>query len=375
MLRRPAVRPSDTIASSVAERELRRRGRLLAGALVALGPLEQRLEREHGVVDPACRSPSLAKRSGHGRDRAVPRARRRRSRPTRSASRRSPSRQPAHRVRAGDRVVAGVLVVVDEHLVGLAVLAPPGRRRVARRRAARPRARTQARHGARRRTPSGARSARRRGCPTRRRSSASRPRRARRAPRGRRARPGGRVSNRQSGIGSRSIRHSSGRSTSARREFHGMELDGRHLHRPDHVGELGHAQLVGVPARREVDPHGLAPTAARPTAAASGGPCRRRRRGGSGAACTAARAARGRCRRRPRGSSARDRASSRRARRSTRAPGSRSGPRGRPPRGRPTRCDQRSPRGLHFGCVGHQPQRPVGGRFLITVGARTRRSR
>ena len=81
-----------------------------------------------------------------------------------------------------------------------------------------------------------ARCARRRACPCRPRSSASRRRRARRAPRGRRGRPGARVSSGQSGIGSRSIRHSSGFSVSARREFHGMELDRRHLHRPDHVG-------------------------------------------------------------------------------------------------------------------------------------------
>src|SRR5450755_1838312 len=39
---------------------------------------------------------------------------------------------PADRVRAGDRVVAGVLVVVDKHLVELAVLAPPGRGRLSR---------------------------------------------------------------------------------------------------------------------------------------------------------------------------------------------------------------------------------------------------
>jgi len=40
----------------------------------------------------------------------------------------------------------------------------------------------------------------------------------------------------------------------------GMELHGRHLHRPDHRRELGDAQLVGsaVPAR-EVQPHGLQP--------------------------------------------------------------------------------------------------------------------
>ena len=39
-----------------------------------------------------------------------------------------------------------------------------------------------------------------------------------------------------------------------------VELDGRHLHRPDHLGQLGHAQLVGVlPVAGEVDAHGLEP--------------------------------------------------------------------------------------------------------------------
>ena len=39
-----------------------------------------------------------------------------------------------------------------------------------------------------------------------------------------------------------------------------VELDRRHLHRPDHLGQLGDAQLVGVQAvAREVDAHGLQP--------------------------------------------------------------------------------------------------------------------
>ena len=40
----------------------------------------------------------------------------------------------------------------------------------------------------------------------------------------------------------------------------GVELDGRHLHRPDHRAQLGDAELVGgaVPAR-EVQLHGLDP--------------------------------------------------------------------------------------------------------------------
>ena len=39
-----------------------------------------------------------------------------------------------------------------------------------------------------------------------------------------------------------------------------MELDGGHLDRPDHGGQFGHAQLVGVPAvAGEVHPHRLQP--------------------------------------------------------------------------------------------------------------------
>ena len=39
-----------------------------------------------------------------------------------------------------------------------------------------------------------------------------------------------------------------------------MELDGRHLHRPDHLGELGHAQLVGVlSVSGEMQTHGAEP--------------------------------------------------------------------------------------------------------------------
>ncbi|MEZ5218620.1 MAG: hypothetical protein R2715_19010 [Ilumatobacteraceae bacterium] len=39
-----------------------------------------------------------------------------------------------------------------------------------------------------------------------------------------------------------------------------MELDRRHLHRPDHVGEFGHTELVGVLAvPGKVEPDGLDP--------------------------------------------------------------------------------------------------------------------
>jgi hypothetical protein len=39
-----------------------------------------------------------------------------------------------------------------------------------------------------------------------------------------------------------------------------MELDRRHLHRPDHVRRMIDAELVGVPVEaRKVHPHGLDP--------------------------------------------------------------------------------------------------------------------
>ena len=74
---------------------------------------------------PRCRSPSRAKRSGHGGDGALPRL---------DVVDLIPGdrgghgrlRHAAHRVGAGDRVVPGVLVVVDEQHGGVPVLAPPG---------------------------------------------------------------------------------------------------------------------------------------------------------------------------------------------------------------------------------------------------------
>ena len=63
-----------------------------------------------------------------------------------------------------------------------------------------------------------------------------------------------------SGIGSRSMRHSSGFSTSARREFQGWNSTVDICTAQITCGQLGHAQLVGVQAvAREVDPHGLQP--------------------------------------------------------------------------------------------------------------------
>ena len=64
-----------------------------------------------------------------------------------------------------------------------------------------------------------------------------------------------------SGMGSRSIRHSSGRSTSAS-GVPRMKLNGRHLHRPDHTSQLSDAELVCMPARGEVHPYCFHPVRA-----------------------------------------------------------------------------------------------------------------
>ena len=198
----------------------------------------------------------------------------------------------AHRVGGGDRVVARVLVVVDEHRLGVAVLAPPGRRDVVgdaalhlpRERQRRPAHVAEPVVGAdphvdvqpvaptRLRPPHGAQLVEHlvgdvRGPPH--------------------AGEGG-VRHRVEvdaplvgllGVGPAAVPR--------------VELDGAHLHRPGDVGQPGDAQLVGVQAvAGEVQPHRLDPRRRTARAAASGAPCARRRRRGSGAACTAARAAR-----------------------------------------------------------------------------------
>ena len=213
---------------------------------------------------PACRSPSSANRAGTVAIVQSPRldvvdlvpADRRRD---------GALADPADRVGAGDRVVARVLVVVDEHLVwrrGPCATTSSSRPAGS---AARPRGRTRARRGARRRTPSAARSGRRRASRSRPRSSASRPRRARRAPRERRGRRGARPLRsalwhrvevdpplvRLLDVGPARVPR--------------VELDRRHLHRPDDAAELGHAQLVGVPVvPREGDAHRLHPVGRAP---------------------------------------------------------------------------------------------------------------
>ena len=56
-----------------------------------------------------------------------------------------------------------------------------------------------------------------------------------------------------------SIRSSSGCSTSARRDGHGMEVDDGEVRGPGDLGDLGDAELVGMPAGGERHAGGLDP--------------------------------------------------------------------------------------------------------------------
>ena len=224
---------------------------------------------------PACRSPSVANRAGTVAMVKSPGAT---SSISSQRDRRGHRRlgHAAHRVGAGDGVVAGVLVVVDEQRPRVAVLAPPRGRDVVRRAAL-----DLAGEGERGPAYVGEAPARldpdvdvqalaARGLrPARR-------RRARRAPRARRGRPGARVSNPQSGHRVEVDAPLVGPLGVGPAGVPRVELHGRHLHRPDHAGQLGHAQLVGVPARTGGRTPGPSPpTAARRAAAASGAPSRR----------------------------------------------------------------------------------------------------
>ena len=97
--------------------------------LVAVGPLQQRGDVEDVVVDVLVQVAELGEPLRHGEDREVVRVDVVDLVP---ADRRGDPGvgQAADGVRRGDRVVAGVLVVVDEQVVRVAVLAPPGRRDV-----------------------------------------------------------------------------------------------------------------------------------------------------------------------------------------------------------------------------------------------------
>src|SRR5664279_53232 len=106
----------------------------VAGAvtLVPLRPFQQRVQREHRVVDAGVQVAQLGEPGGNGRDRALPGDDGVDLAPGDRGGH-GPLGNPANRVRGSDRVVAGVLVVVDEELPGIAILAPPGGRHILRR--------------------------------------------------------------------------------------------------------------------------------------------------------------------------------------------------------------------------------------------------
>src|SRR5580704_12237751 len=98
---------------------------------VAIRPFEQRVQRVNGMVDALVQVAELGEPAWHGGDRAIPRVDVVDLVP---GDRRGDGRfrHAAHRVCAGHRVVPGVLVIVDEQHGGIAVLSPPRGRHVAR---------------------------------------------------------------------------------------------------------------------------------------------------------------------------------------------------------------------------------------------------
>src|SRR6476469_7816022 len=94
--------------------------------IVAVGPVQERRQVEDVVVDVAVEVPDLGEPVRDREDGEVPGVDRVHLVP---ADRRGDAGigQPADGVRRRDGVVAGVLVVVHEQLVGVPVLAPPGR--------------------------------------------------------------------------------------------------------------------------------------------------------------------------------------------------------------------------------------------------------
>ena len=260
-----------------------------AVALVTVGPLDERREVEDRVVDARMQVAESGEALGHRGDGEVL---------GQSVGDLVPpqgggdgaTRVAPHAVGRGDRVVAGVLVVVDEQVGGRAVLAPPRRRHVVGQapldltcegqRAAPDVLETPARLDADVDVQAG---------PSGGLGPADRPE-----------------------LVEHLVRHLGGATDPVERALRhgvevdaplvgalgvgpaavpGVELDGRHLDRPDDVGELGHAELVGVQSvAGEVQPHRLDPRAAHRRANASGGPWARRPPWGSGAACRGARA-------------------------------------------------------------------------------------
>ena len=100
-----------------------------AGALVAGGPFEQLIDGEHRSVDASVQIAELGESAGDRRHRAVRRLDVVQLVPGHRRGH-GGRRQTAHRVGGRHRVVTGVLVVVDEHRRRVPVLAPPRRRDV-----------------------------------------------------------------------------------------------------------------------------------------------------------------------------------------------------------------------------------------------------
>src|SRR5215468_4573362 len=94
---------------------------------VAVGPFQQGVQPVDRVVDAPVQVAELGEPVRHGSDGELARVHVVDLIPADRGGDGS-LRYPAHRVRAGDGVIAGVLVVVDEQHGGVAVLAPPGGR-------------------------------------------------------------------------------------------------------------------------------------------------------------------------------------------------------------------------------------------------------
>ena len=265
----------------------------------------RRVERARAASSmPAWRSPSVGEPRRHRGEREVarlarvdlvPRERRRDAR----------VRRRPHRVRAGDRAVLRVLVVVEEHAVAL--LLPPLAGRERRARAARPRARARARRAGPRRTS------------TRLDAHVDVD-----AARSRRLRPAD-----EPEVGERGLHDARDLAQLVPGDAgHRIEIDaqlvgvieilGAHRVRVQlEAGEVGHPRqrgrvarhdlLRGAAGRKAAAPRPR-PTAAATAARASGRRTRRRCRSGSGRARSAVRPRRAARRRRRPGSSARDRA-------------------------------------------------------------------
>src|SRR6516225_8470856 len=92
---------------------------------VAFGPLQQRVQRVGGVVYAPVQVTEFGEAGGHGGDGELARVYLVDFVPA-DGGRYDRFRHAAHRISAGDRVVASVLVVVDEEHGGVTVLAPPG---------------------------------------------------------------------------------------------------------------------------------------------------------------------------------------------------------------------------------------------------------